>query len=225
MPRVSFDNQAFVVDYEMGLLHRSLDHIESLLENDYQELDSAVNVRAEKIADEKEREEFRDYVADEFADRSGCRAILLNSFFAASFATFEHRLYRICYRAQADLKSSSSVDGVGEASRLEKARKYLAGLGIRLPDESNLWEEIKVYAEIRNRIMHEGGRIRPNEDLRKYATRRKITSPNDGLREIRITKVYCSQAIEKMRRFLLDSVTKYYQWRGEQSGGQEGKQH
>ena len=223
MPLISFDHQEFVVDYRMGLFHRCLGHMESLLDQEFLQWDNAVKTRAQTISDERGQQDFWDYMSEEFAERSEFGYIFLNSFFATSFAEFEHRLYQLCYRAQVDSNSGSSVDNEGSGSRMDRADKYLSGLGIPFPRETNLWKEIKNYRDMRNRIMHEGGRIRSNEDLYGYATKQGIVSPNDGLREIRLTKDFCELSIDNMRKFLIDAIRRYDQWFKKQSEEQNGE--
>ncbi len=223
MPLISFDHEEFVVDYRMGLFHRCLGHMESLLDQEFRQWDNAVQERIQTISDEQGQQHFLDYVSEEFAERSEFGFIVLNSFFAASFAEFEHRLFQLCYRAQKDSNSGSSVDDVVSGSRMDKADKYLSGLGVPFPGETNLWKEIKNYRDIRNRIMHEGGRIRLNEDLHSYARKQNIISPNDGLREIRLTQSFCEQSIDNMRNFLIGAMRRYDQWLKEQSDKQRGE--
>lgn len=201
----------------MRLFHRCLGHVDSSLEDEFQEWENAVKSRAQTIADEEGQRDFLDYMSEEFAERSEFGFIFLNSFFAASFAEFEHSLYQLCYSAQADSKNGSSVDDLLGGSRMDKADKYLSGLGIPFPSETNTWKEIKNYRDMRNRIMHEGGRIRRNEDLYTYADRQGIISPNDGLREIRLTRDFCGKAIDNMRNFLIDAILRHDRWRQEQS--------
>ena len=100
MPQIGFDNEEFVVSYDMNLYQQCLDHFDSILENEQQEWEKAVNERAEKIPDNRTREDFMDFISEEYGDRKEFHSILLNSFFAASFAMFEHRLNHICYRAK-----------------------------------------------------------------------------------------------------------------------------
>ena len=66
-------------------------------------------------------------MSEDYIDRVAFRYILLNSFFAASFATFEHRLYQLCYRAMKYLQPSSSVKDLRKelrkVSQIDKAVK------------------------------------------------------------------------------------------------------
>lgn len=217
MPSISFDHEEFVVDYQMNIFRQYLIHLETLFEDEFRNWDDAVETRAQKIPDETDRQEFYDYMSEDYFERLAFRHILLNSFFAASFAMFEHRLCQHCYHIQNYLQSSCSVDDLRISSRMDRADKYLRGLGVPFPNKSNLWKEIKRYQEMRNRIMHEGGRIRPTEELYRYARKHGIVSPHDGLHEIRLTKDFCDQAVDSMKKFLLEAIDSYNRWRTEQS--------
>ena len=223
MPSISFDHEEFVVDYQMGLFRRYLDHIETLLEGDFLEWDESVRERAQEFSDDKERQEFLDYMSEDFADRSEFRYILFNSFFVASFALFEHRLYQLCYRAQEFLKASDSVDDLPGSSRLDKANKYLTGLGVPFPNETDLWKDIKWIRNTRNRVTHNGGRIKPKDDLNRFARKHSIISHNGGVPEIILTKDFCNLAIDTMREFLLEAIERYDEWRKEQSEEQKSE--
>ena len=221
MPSISFDHEEFVVDYQMNLIQRYLDHLEPLFEEEFLQWDNAVEERAQNISDETNRQEFYDYMSEDYIDRVAFRYILLNSFFAASFATFEHRLYQLCYRAMKYLQPSSSVKDLRKelrkVSQIDKAVKYLKDLGILFPTETDLWKNMERYRELRNRIMHEGGRIRPGEELRPYAEKHGIISPDDPFLEIRLTKDFCNQAVDSMRELLLEAIERYDRWLTEQS--------
>ena len=221
MPYVEFDHEEFVVSYDMNLYHQCLDHFDSLLENEHQEWEKAVDERAQNIPDKRTREDFLDFISEEYGERIEFHSILLNSFFAASFAMFEHRLYQLCCRAKNDSGNPFSVKDIRGRSSTEQAGKYLTALGIPFPNNTNLWQEIMRYREIRNLIMHEGGRVREREEIKEYALTHGLISPNDGLRELNISRAYCDTAIGNMKIFLLDLIELYNQWLQEQSKEQK----
>ena len=134
----------------LGLLDPQLD---SLL----RERKEALKEAAESTEEEAVQEELHILLYDEEDRGEQFKNILFNSFFAASFALFEHKLRTICQRAQTAMGSPFSVDDIRPQSTLDSAKTYLTRLGVDFPAQDSDWQVIKNYAGIRNKLMHEGG--------------------------------------------------------------------
>ena len=112
---------------------------------------------ARSTPEEAVKDELYSLLYDEEERGEQFKNILFNSFFAASFALFEHKLQRICQRAQAACGSLFSLDDIHGRSVLNRAKTYLTGLGVDFPAQDSGWQVIRNYAGIRNKLMHEGG--------------------------------------------------------------------
>lgn len=154
---------------------------------------------AESIPDEAVQDELYSLLYDE-AERG--EQILFNSFFAASFALFEHKLQKICQRARAATGSLFSLDNIHAGSVLDRAKTYLSGLGVDFPAQDSDWQVIRNYAGIRNKLMHEGGLLPESGGLTEYALSKQIVSDRNG-RELVLTRLFCEEAVNHFEGFLL----------------------
>ena len=137
--------------------------------------------------------------------------IVFNSFFAASFALFEHTLFRICHQVQRDASCRVSVSG---RDRISSAKKYLVRFGIEFPSHRPEWGEMKLYREIRNKIMHEGATLPVgNRPLSAYAKEKRIISWWGEHQQLELTRTFCEEALENLTQFSLETHRAYSRWR------------
>ena len=129
------------------------------------------------------------------------KSILFNSFFMASFALFELKLRTICDEAKTVTDSPFSIDDIRPSRLLDSTKKYLTILGVDFPAQDSDWQEIKDYAGVRNRLMHEGGSLRENDNLTAYAVRKQIVSHGNE-NELALTRSFCEEAVENLENFL-----------------------
>ena len=141
-------------------------------------------------------------IADEGIEGEKFRSILFNSFFAASFALFEHKLSTICLQVQGASGTPFTVNDMRTSSRLYGPKSYLERLGIDFPAQGSDWQEITTYQKLRNSIMHHGGEIPEGSDLLEYAEKQGIASSWNG-RELQMTRVFCEEAMTTLAGFLL----------------------
>ena len=196
----------------------SLDpHVEGLL----QKFEQFVDAEAQQIQDEWEKAEYYEYRGDEHSELEEFRTILLNSFFAASFALFEHRLVKICQWADKHYRNADSVRAARHFFPMDKAVSRIGETGINFPTESREWKEILNYKTIRNKIMHSGGMIPSKGKTTSYAKENKIVYPPgenntpgaipQPLR-LELTKEFCDEAIRNFEEMLLNVHMAFEEW-------------
>ena len=172
--------------------------------------------RAAKNEDEYDELMSEVYVNEKESEEGRFMMIAFNSFFAASFALFEHTLVHICKQAQREANYHASVS---ERSRLSSAEKYLVRLGIEFPSQRPEWEEIERYKEIRNKIMHEGARIpEGNRRLLTYVREKQVVSTR-GRHALELTRAFCEEALENLKQFILETHRAYSRWRQAETVG------
>ena len=120
MPRVEFGLYELSISFKMDSYRRLLDSVNQQMDKDLTDL----GLEAERAGQAEEGDDsqidYRDYLSEEYLEREMLKGIFLHSFFASSFALFEHELVRICERARRDAKSPFSVKDFGGARRYEK---------------------------------------------------------------------------------------------------------
>ena len=184
-------------------VHRDLlDLLDPQLDSLLRERKQVLIEAAESTEVEAVQEEIYDLLYDEDNRGEKFKNILLNSFFAASFALFEHKLRRICQLAQIAMGSSFSVDDISPRSILDSAKTYLTRLGVDFPAQDSDWQVVKNYALIRNKLMHEGGLLSEGAELTGYALSKQIVAGRNE-RELVLTRSFCEEAVNNMEGFVL----------------------
>ena len=172
--------------------------------------------KAEKIreiaraaGDGEEYDELMSEVYEYEQDSEGGQlmTIVFNSFFVASFALFEHKLWSICRRAHRDAGHTSRLKLNNSVS---SAKSYLLALGIDSPFGGEEWRVVKICRQIRNRIVHHGATISNDQCLQCYAKRKRIVSGAEG--KFRMTREYCDEALENFTQFILKTHRAYSNW-------------
>ena len=154
------------------------------------------------------------YVYEQESEEGQFMAIVFNSFFAATFALFEHTLFRICKQARRDASYHASVSG---RDRMSSAKRYLIRLGIDFPSHGPEWDEIKLYKEIRNKIMHEGATLpEGKQDLLAYARKKGVVS-RWSERELELNRPFCEEALENLIQFTLEIHRAHRRWQKAES--------
>lgn len=204
--------ERFLISHKWELHSRFLDLLDPHLEKTLQDWQQAVEQQARQIDDEDERNEFYEFHSDEYHEHMEFRVILMNSFFSASFALFENQLMRICQSAKLKSGSPFSVKDLGSFSPTDRAKTYLKKLGIEFPADSQEWQEITKYREIRNKIMHEGADLPDEGPLTDFARAKQIFSTWGGGPSLELTRPFCDDAARGMKRFLLEVHRAYQRW-------------
>ena len=182
--------------------HRQfLSLLEPQLDDVVRDWELAIQEQAEQIDDDK-RDEFYEFLSDEYHDMEHHRSILTNSFFTASFALFEYHLTWLCSHVQQRHNNPFSVNDL-KYSLTNRVKSYLKKLGVPFPDNAPEWKDIIKYQEIRNKIMHEGGNVSCEWAHLKYAECNGIVSNGGEPQKLELTRSFCEKATGDFERFLL----------------------
>ena len=147
------------------------------------------------------------YEYEQESEEGQFMTIVFNSFFVASFALLEHKLWSICRRAHRDAGHTSRFK---PNSHISCTKNYLLALGIDSPFGGDEWRVVKLCRQIRNRIVHQGAAVGNDQDLQCYAKRKGIVSGTEG--KFRMTREYCDEALENFTQFTLKTHRAYSNW-------------
>ena len=195
--------EIWLIRQEWEIYRRFLMSLDDHISGDIHDLENILlnwEQTIEQEHDEVQQETFREFHEDEYYDFQQLKAILLNSFFTASYALFEHHLRQL-FRIPASENFYAS-----------RANTRLTELGIAdTPEWNKMWNKInKKYRTIRNKIVHEGGVVRKGWENFDYAKARGIIEPSevppDSLelpRYIKVTREFCDEACNDFMNFLI----------------------
>lgn len=197
--------ESWLIQYEWRIYRRFLNSLEGHVSGILRDIDQML----EREDDEERREFLRERNEDYYTDSLQFKVILLNSFFTASYALFEHHLTRLCQSAERRRKTPFSVDDL-KGSITERAKAYLTKLEIAFPSDTPEWNSINGYTATRNKIVHAGGVVSKDWNNFDYAKARGIIEPNEvpsdskePPRYIKVTRKFCDDACNDFMNFLL----------------------
>lgn len=197
--------ESWLIQYEWRIYRRFLNSLEGHVSGILRDIDQMLD----REDDEARREFLRERNEDYYTDFYQFKTILLNSFFTASYALFEHHLTRLCQSAERRRKTPFSVDDL-KGSITERAKAYLTKLEIAFPSDTLEWNSINGYTATRNKIVHAGGVVSKEWNNFDYAKARGIIEPSevppDSLeppRYIKVTRPFCDEACDDFMNFLL----------------------
>lgn len=185
--KVSFQTLAseiWRIRYEWKIYRRFLDSLEGHVSSVMLDLNQMI----EREDDEEQREFLRELNEDDYYNFVQFKAILLNSFFTGSYALFEYHLRQLCRISE------------GEKFYVSRAAAHLTKLGIAFPSDTPEWNNVNRYAEIRHKIVHEGGSVEKEWSDLDYAKGKGIIEPP---RYIKVTRPFCDEACNDFMNFLL----------------------
>ena len=194
--------QDFMVSSEWKLHRDFLGSMETQLDTFVHEWQERLDNQAQQIEDEFERDEFYNFFLDDYHEMRQYKVIFMNSFFASSFALFEHQLKRLCDFVQPSRGIPSSVKG-SRKNLLKRKESYLTKLGIPFPSDEPVWSRIDNYRLIRNKIMHEGGSISNEWENFTFAEREGIVGGSGDEQRLELTLPFCEQASNDFEQFML----------------------
>ena len=173
------------IDFFFGLYGRCLDLQDGLVEESFREWQQQIVEYAQQW-DEETQERIYESNIDEYTSCEYSQVLFMNSFFVVSYALYEHHRNRI-----------QTAFSVSKLSELNSTTLL----------ETQEWEEIKNYKQIRDKIMHEGGIIPECEEASCYAESKGITGDRLPPRTYVLTRQFCDEALRNFKRFLLNAVT------------------
>ena len=191
-----------IMEHRWELYSRFLSLMEPHIEETIKIWEEEFGQKLEVIEDSRIRDDFLSIHVDEIHELFELRAILMNSFFSASYALFEHQLVEICETAKEYAGSPFSVDDL-KHSPLDRVKQYLTNLGVDLPVDTPEWRQVKMYQEIRNKLMHEGGIISSRWDHFRHCKDIGIIEEDSAPRLV-LTQTFCDEALNDFKNFLID---------------------
>ena len=213
MPGISLALDDMFIQYKISTYSRLLDLVDRQLDKDFVEWEQESQAALAKIEDLDAYMFYSDSLTDEYIQRGEFKAIFLHSFFAASFASFEHELLLSCERVQKASDSPFSVKDFGNRNYTGSAKTYLAKLGVAFPANGDRWQEIGRFQKIRNSIVHQGGTLPDDRDIVDYGMRENIVTGNPPAVEVALTKEFCAKALQDILQFLLQLNQACREWR------------
>ena len=197
--------ESWLIRYEWKIYRRFLDSLEDHVSGELLDLEQII----EREDDEERRDLLIELNEDHYTDFLQFKVILLNSFFTASYALFEHHLTRLCQSAKRRRKTPFTVDDL-RGSITERAKAYLTKLEVAFPSDAPEWSSINRYTAIRNKIVHNGGVVNKEWNNFDYAKARGIIEPSEvppdskePPRYIRVTRKFCGKACNDFMNFLI----------------------
>ncbi len=187
--------------------HRQfLNIVDEQLANFTQKWEEELNGMSHQL-EERQKDEFYDFYSGELHVMQQHEALLMNSFFVASFSLLEFQLTRLCNRIQHRLQSPFSVDDLrGSNAITDRAKLYTAKLGIPFPKDTPEWASIKEYQAIRNSITHSGGYVAPDWKYLNSAKAKGIVVSNWDEHRLELTKEFCNEAVDNFHKFILEAI-------------------
>lgn len=127
--------------------------------------------------------------------------------FLRYYAAFESQLKMQCERFAIDENLALRLSDLSGDNTLDKVDKYLTKVANRSPlHEHRLWTDLLAYAWIRNRIMHDDGRVADARNVPQYVKamlKRKaagLALSSAGI--VRLNRPFCRRAVRCMARIL-----------------------
>jgi hypothetical protein len=208
-----------------------LSSLERFLENEAKILDERYDAKMRKVIEGKERVNCGDYTLPGQLSKEERGALeyfffeeehkledifpnmLRRSFFVAIYSLIEMQLNEICRKQERTKGLPVPLEKVKKPpdQSIRRAREYLVGVAkIRFP-ESSEWDELLKYQKLRNRIVHNEGKLkgmRKQEDKEKL--KQYIEDSHDFLAlnsdgdEIIFRKGFCEKVLQVSHRFFTD---------------------
>jgi hypothetical protein len=136
--------------------------------------------------------------------RSELQLILFNSTFISSVALFETQFKQICEILETNQNRLNDTKG---DSTIHKFYNFISKkIGVDLTAKNTLFESLKTYNQIRNKVVHEQASIQGEPDLVKKINKMKnicVEEPAEGYFEIKITDCnFIYEYIKIVREYL-----------------------
>ena len=217
MPTIKSGWYEFVISHRVSTYRNLLELVDRQLEEDLSVLAQELENATSELEYDFGRREYSEHLIEEYLEREEYKGIFLNSFFASSFALFEHELVKVCDWARTTTDNPFSVKDFGGRDHMENVKRYLKKVGVVFPADTLEWKQATEYRTIRNKVMHEGGMLGENDGIIDFANENRIvveTSVIDGDKELRLqlTRSFCEKALNDYRQVLVQVNSAYQQW-------------
>jgi hypothetical protein len=212
--KTSADFHSVGTDIRISELKDYLELLVKQLEIIAKDYNEHIKEVADKITNEREREEFYEDSGETYWDyRKTYPRILLNSFLVAAYSLLESEICSLASRIGRKKKQVFDITDFGSRDYLGIASKYIYKLtGIKVQDFKS-WNSIDDGRQIRNIIVHSNGKITKQHDFdlsKRYKFLDDSTLDFPSIRpttRLSITYEYCHSFLVSMGEFFSDFYT------------------
>lgn len=97
--------------------------------------------------------------------------IFLNSIYVSMIMSFENTLFKVASYVEKKLQSRIKIQDINGSGYIDQYRKFLELVGdIESASINSSWKEIFFYRDVRNKLIHETGKLttNPEKDIRNF---------------------------------------------------------
>ena len=179
--------QELRIRYEWNAHIEFLDKVQSGLNDITAGFAQEIKQRAEQIEDESVRDQFYGSQIEDLLDFERYHMLLRNSYFVSAYSLFEDHLRMLCAYAKRQLDTPWDIADVGGRSIMDQVNLYFKRLGIESPSTEPEWSVIHACRRIRNRIVHQGGRVNGCWGDIAFCKKKAIISGDEEFAELSLT--------------------------------------
>lgn len=189
----------FWTDVQIKSLSYYLDKLYTELGHMADEFTEWMISEAQKIEDDKEREEFfESYQIDSWYHEEVFPRLFLNSFHVTAYSLLETETYNIARQIGRKKNQQFDVSEIRGGNYLESASYYIKKLtGIDAKQFSS-WHGLTDGQKLRNIIVHSNGKVIETRDIR-LAKRCRVYDTKK--KEVKITPDYCESFMKLLKTF------------------------
>ena len=167
-----------LIDIDLRRLRDYERIFEGALAKEKQDLKAEVDQAAARLPQEQ-REEFRERHADTYQELSRVYPDILRSSLLRMYCSFFENYLTILYKEYKRYYNCPYEIDEQKGSQIEKIQKCMKKAGIRFPDQTAEWNNIKHYFYIRHAVTHNGGKL--NKEKRWYQRTKKFIQNSNSL--------------------------------------------
>jgi|GEM_PF-5701545 len=201
--------QAGWASYHLWLFEKYVQTVGKALQDEARRLPQRVKKELAKLEGEEkfEREQFYQIHADDL--KSEFPSILYETLYIGIHARFEQELVTFCDKIQDIRGYKISVEDFGRNDIIGNCHKYYTKVAdIPFPNSGTEWNVIKKLRTIRNKIVHERGRLvrkgaeesEEAKELQKFVVDKKGTVSKS--KYVHVTEEFCLFTISVLKAFL-----------------------
>ena len=205
--------ERLVVLSEFGAYEKLIKSTQENIENAHKEVSQSLVEHAASSQNPDDIEDIHNRHAEQHLELAHFNDVLMHSLFVASISLFEFRFGRICARAQRFSGNPIGLSDLGNFS-MSRAKNHLTKLEVQVPAASDEWREATRFYKIRNKIVHEGGRLNPQDNLALYANAQHIvhhwayeSKPEGDAQllplQLHLHQTYCEKALLTLKQLLV----------------------
>ena len=198
--------QELRIRYEWNAHIEFLDKVQSGLNDITAGFAQEIKQHAEQIDDECVRDQFYESRIEDLLEFERYHMILRSSYLVSAYSLFEDHILMICAYAKSQLNTPWDIADVRGGSIMERVKIYFKRLGIQSSPTESDWSNLHHFRRIRNKVVHDGGRVREGWDSFTFSKKKGVISGNQEPYEIALTREFCEEASKTFERFLLKTA-------------------